>query len=293
MHGSSIRGGCNFSEASRRKRAGRGIPLGQWRRASEVLRNIRRSQNVCVGIAVSAADGRRGRYAREPLEERFILRMPSGAVQGDGRLRVREAFNNVAGFQVVLTISIGREPPGRGVVHKGIVEGLGQLVAEHNDVAEGRIAEDARRNPTRVVHHITPLAEAVGSVACLKVVSVEAEDAAVFWVADVEKSIGKEKSGDVARADVTGGLSGTDGCGGVRPRKRGREKGVHECVGVDQNKGAARAVGVEGKAIRAADEHHGSRRLNARAQQGVPLAGSFVEELCPLNRVGELSGSRA
>src|SRR2546425_1969891 len=134
--------------------------------------------------------------------------MPSRAVEDDGKLGVWEAFDSVAGLQIVLAETIGRQPPRCGVVDERIVEGLGQLVAEGGDVGEGRIAENTGRDPAGVVQHIALLAEAIGGAPSLEIVCVEAEDAAVVGVADVEKSIGKEKGGEVARADVAGSLSG-------------------------------------------------------------------------------------
>jgi len=133
---------------------------------------------------------------------------------------VGKALNHVAIFQVVLAVATGREPPGSGVAPKGIVEGLRQLVAERGDIADGRIRKDAWGNPAGVVDDVTLLQEAVGRAALLEIVGVEAEDAAIVGVTDIEIRVWKEEGGNIAGANLSRGFRGPNRRGGVRPRKR-------------------------------------------------------------------------
>jgi len=213
------------------------------------------------------------------------LRMIGKPIQHDREHAVGKTLDHVPDLQVVLAIAVGREPPGSRVVAKRIVESLRHLVAERGNVAEAPI-EKAWRDPARVVQDITPLLEAVGGAALLEIVSVEPEDAAVVGItAGIEIGVWKQKRGNIAGANVTRGFRGANRRGGVRPGKRRGEKRVKEGAFVNQNKGAAGAVGVEGEAIRAADEHHGPGRPNTRAQQGVPVIVGFMNEFGPLDSV--------
>ena len=107
-------------------------------------------------------------------------------------------------------VPIGGEPPGSGVVDEGIVESFSDLVAQRGDIGEGRISEKARRDPSGIVHHITPLAKAVIGTAWLGIVGVEADDAAlkiVFLIEEVKEGVGEEEGGEVTRTDVEDPLS--------------------------------------------------------------------------------------
>ena len=68
--------------------------------------------------------------------------MPCSSIERDRELRVGKPFDDVARFQVVLAVSILREPPGRRVVYEGIVKRLALLAAERGDVANGGVVEE-------------------------------------------------------------------------------------------------------------------------------------------------------
>src|SRR6202035_4075860 len=88
------------------------------------------------------------------------------------------------------------------------------------DVPERRVSEDTLRDPRGVVHHIALLSESVASAAGLQVVSVEADDAAIVWVAaNKQKGVGKQERRYVAGANVSGILGGTDRRGDVLRRR--------------------------------------------------------------------------
>ena len=162
-----------------------------------------------------------------------------------------------------------------------IVVGFRHFVADSGDVGEG-VAEQARRDPARVVHH----ERLVGH---LEVEAMEAEDAAA-------RAVEQERVGEKQRGEVVGGhlacrLGLSDDGPGIA--LGGREELVHEGVGVHQDEGAAGAVGVEGKLVGAADQHHGACGLDRGVEQGVPVALRVLEELGALDGVGDLSGHRA
>src|SRR5690242_13556656 len=87
--------------------------------------------------------------------------MESCAVDGDRKSRIRQVFHHVAGLQKVLTIAVRRQPPGRGVGEKWIIEELRQLVAHAGYILKGVAEEDKRCNPAGKVHHKATFAIAV------------------------------------------------------------------------------------------------------------------------------------
>src|SRR4051812_44308686 len=105
-----------------------------WR-AVGFLRRRERGEDVLVRVAVRPVDGARVLLAREPGQERLVLRVIGEAVHGDGIRVVRQAFDDVAVLQVVLAEPVRREPPGDDVVQvvardEGIAVRLRDLVAQ-------------------------------------------------------------------------------------------------------------------------------------------------------------------
>ena len=90
--------------------------------------------------------GRRGPPAGKPeiaalfpanvsrLGEQQRWPLVRGPSQVDGLDRIWQQFNDIAGLQVVLAVSVGREPPGDQVAVKRVVERLGKFVTEHRYV---------------------------------------------------------------------------------------------------------------------------------------------------------------
>ena len=58
---------------------------------------------------------------------------------------MRKPFDHVSSLKVILAVSIGRKPPRSGVVHKGIVESLGDLMAKC-----GHILKAATEDPWKL-----------------------------------------------------------------------------------------------------------------------------------------------
>ncbi len=104
-----------------------------------------------VGIAICPTNRRGRRLKLEPLQQGFVLRMVSSALRPDWNGRVGKAFNHVSDFQIILAISILRQPPRSDAVnsvaaHKRVVHALGDLVAERGHVLKSR-AEQAGADP--------------------------------------------------------------------------------------------------------------------------------------------------
>src|SRR5262249_36725449 len=91
-------------------------------------------------------------FAGEVRRHGFILRMVGKAIRhGDGEGGVIQAFNHVTIFEVVLTLTVYRQPPWRYVVyavasHERIVVTFRDLVAECGHISE-RVSEEARADP--------------------------------------------------------------------------------------------------------------------------------------------------
>src|ERR1700694_6072015 len=102
--------------------------------------------------------------------------MVGAAVHRDVEYRLRESFYHVAGLEVVLTVSIGRQPPRSYVMnviarHERIVINLGDFVTNRSHVLEAP-AKDPRTDPTRIVQDITLFQIAVVGISRLVIVRV-------------------------------------------------------------------------------------------------------------------------
>src|SRR6478672_8605461 len=141
--------------------------------------------------------------------------MVGPAVDFDRNCGVRQTFDHVADFQIILAVSVWREPPRRDAMNsiapdKWIIDALRQFVAQRGYVFKPR-NEQSRADPTGIVEHISFFAEAVAGIARLEVVSVKAENAALIWIPiEVEIRIGEEESRNIFCGDIAGVLSGAN-----------------------------------------------------------------------------------
>src|SRR5437764_3774221 len=100
-----------------------------------------RSQHALVGIAVRAAQRGRWRLELEPLQKRLVLGMVSPATNFDRHGGFRQALNRVAHLQIILAISILREPPGGDAVNsvatnKRIIQTFGNFMTQSCHIFE-------------------------------------------------------------------------------------------------------------------------------------------------------------
>src|SRR6516164_6237977 len=160
------------------------------------------------------------------------------AVQINGEGRIRQTFDNVAGFQYVPAVPVGREPKGSQIVHvvaddERIVVGLGDFVAKRGDIHKSR-AEKLGADPTRIVQHPS-LFRVGGRVEDVRVV---AQNAALRDVAEKQIYVRVQERGDIFRSD---GI--VRDVGHYDPEKAGVENEIGWVV-VYQNEKTTRSVPV-------------------------------------------------
>ncbi len=111
-----------------------------------------RSRGCCKGFSVRIAERSPNRIRRsrlfEPLQQSLGLWMEGMSPGSDGDNRIFQDFYRIAGFQICLTgpWRVGELPRRNGIVDKGIVKCLRDLMAQCGDVLEAA-TECARRNP--------------------------------------------------------------------------------------------------------------------------------------------------
>jgi hypothetical protein len=117
---------------------------------------------------------------------------------GDGERLSWQPFNHIANLQIILTIAIGRQPPGCYVVnavkrHERIVVRLGDFVAEGVNIEHGRVKEETRLCPGRVVQDKSPQKVSVTRIPRLLVKAVKAKNTARSCVLNRDEQVGWRK----------------------------------------------------------------------------------------------------
>ena len=133
--------------------------------------------------------------------------MVSSSLRPDCNCRIRQAFNNVPDLEIVLTVSVLREPPRSYSVHsiaahEWIIQAFGDFVAERSYIFETR-TEQPGADPTGKIEYVSLLAKPVRGIAGFKVVSMKSEHAALVGiVTEIEKRIGEQERGDIFGCDL-------------------------------------------------------------------------------------------
>ena len=123
--------------------------------------------------------------------------MVQEAVHQDGERGVRQAFDHIARLQVVLTVSVGRQPERCEIVdtiadHERVVIGLGDFVAESRCIRERR-PEQSACGPTGIVQDPPPFR--IG--ARVEQVGVVSQHTAIVCVSEEEIDVREEEGRDV------------------------------------------------------------------------------------------------
>src|ERR1700726_4612300 len=133
---------------------------------------------------------------------------------------IGQALNYISDFQVILTISVLRKPPGSDAMnpiaaHKWIIQTFCDLVAEGRHILESR-TEEAGAYPAGIVEDVAFFAKAIAGIPRLKIISMEAEHATFVWVAiEVKVGVGEKKSSDAFGGDVASLLGSPNGSGRI------------------------------------------------------------------------------
>src|ERR1700681_3154385 len=163
-------------------------------------------------------------------------------IHSDWKHGIRKPFDHVTSFKSVLAVAIGCKPPRSGVVYEGVVESLGDLMADCGHVLKSA-PEQAGTDPAGVVKNKTPLAKPIVGSACLKIVCVETQDAAVVGVTTlIQIGVGEQEGGEVTSLDVARKLGLTNHRGIVRQVVGRREEVAKKCAFIDKDKAATSTI---------------------------------------------------
>jgi len=172
--------------------------------------------------------------------------------------------------------------------YEGIVDGLSQFMAQGSDVLELR-AENASTDPAGESQYITSLTKSVVFIPGLKIVTVEAQHAALIRVTiGIKKSVRKQERREAPGGDITGVFCCADGR--VFIGRTGGEKQIGEYVDVNQDEGTAGAVFVQSELIRPAWNRDGAFFFDGRVEERVPVLLHDPVEGSALNRINPLRG---